>query len=139
MINKVFVDTNFIIDLISRPEFSDKAAEVLTAGKAKNIIFSICFLSLANYAYIDRKQDRKKLSENLRMITKVFKVLPNDKSDIDLAIELNAKDFEDAIQYSTAIKGNCDCIITRNEKDFLAFSKIPVFSPTEFLNQLKKL
>lgn len=47
-------------------------------------------------------------------------------------MEIDAKDFEDALQYETAIGGNCECIITRNKKDFY-FSQIPVYTPEEFI------
>lgn len=47
-------------------------------------------------------------------------------------MDIDAKDFEDAIQYETAVEGKCECIITRNKKDFY-FSQIPVFTPEEFI------
>ncbi|MCH5223396.1 MAG: PIN domain-containing protein [Muribaculaceae bacterium] len=134
---RAFVDTNFIVDLVARPEYSSMAKEVLTKGREKRIKFSLCFLSLANYAYIDRKQEREKLHENLRMLCTVFEILPNDKKNIVYSINLNPKDFEDAIQYSAALNGKCDCIITRNKKDFIEFSQIPVLTPSEFLDELK--
>lgn len=134
---RVFVDTNFIIDLVARPEFSSLAKEVLTKGREKGIKFFLCFLSLANYCYIDRKQTREKLYENLQMFCNVFEVLPNNKQNIILSISLNPKDFEDAIQYTAALNGKCDCIITRNKKDFVEYSQIPVLTPAEFLDEMK--
>ena len=134
---RAFVDTNFIVDLVARPEYSSMAKEVLTKEREKRIKFSLCFLSLANYAYIDRKQEREKLHENLRMLCTVFEILPNNKENIVYSINLNPKDFEDAIQYSAALNGKCDCIITRNKKDFIEFSQIPVLTPSEFLDELK--
>ena len=41
-------------------------------------------------------------------------------------------DFEDAMQYYTAVKAKADVIITRNGKDFAA-SKLPVMTATEYL------
>lgn len=134
---RAFVDTNFIIDLVARPEYSSMAKEVLTKGRENRIKFSLCFLSLANYAYVDRKQEREKLYENLRMLCTVFEILPNNKENIIHSINLNPKDFEDAIQYSAALNGKCDCIITRNKKDFIDFSQLPVLTPSEFLDELK--
>ena len=134
---RAFVDTNFIVDLVARPEYSSMAKEVLTKGREKRIKFSLCFLSLANYAYIERKQEREKLHENLRMLCTVFEILPNNKKNIGYSRNLNPKDFEDAIQYSAALNGKCDCIITRNKKDFIEFSQIPVLTPSEFLDELK--
>jgi len=43
------------------------------------------------------------------------------------------KDFEDAMQYFSALSEGCDVIITRNKKDF-AESKIQVLEPQEFLD-----
>ena len=134
---RAFVDTNFIVDLVARPEYSSMAKELLTKGREKRIKFSLCFLSLANYASIDRKQEPEKLHENLRMLCTVFEILPNNKKNIVYSINLNPKDFEDAIQYSAALNGKCDCIITRNKKDFIEFSQIPVLTPSEFLDELK--
>ncbi|HBG40814.1 MAG TPA: twitching motility protein PilT [Porphyromonadaceae bacterium] len=45
---------------------------------------------------------------------------------VDKAINSNFKDFEDALQYYSAIASGCDLIITRNEKDFKD-ALIPVF------------
>ena len=39
---------------------------------------------------------------------------------------------EDSVQYHCAIENNTDCIITRNKKDY-SKSKIPVYTPTEFI------
>ena len=47
---------------------------------------------------------------------------------------MRAKDFEDALQYSSARQAAADYIITRNKKDF-RFSDIPVLEPTEFIEQ----
>jgi hypothetical protein len=43
-------------------------------------------------------------------------------------------DFEDAIQYHTAISNkNIECIVTRNTKDYKK-SKLPVMTPSEVLS-----
>jgi predicted nucleic acid-binding protein len=43
-------------------------------------------------------------------------------------------DFEDAIQYYTALENNINTIITRNKKDFKT-SKLPVLTAKEYLNR----
>lgn len=48
-----------------------------------------------------------------------------------MALTINFKDFEDAIQYSTAVLNHLDAIITRNSRDF------PVTTPRIMMpNQL---
>jgi len=51
-------------------------------------------------------------------------------------LESNFNDFEDAIQYFTAIENSMDCIITRNVDDYKK-SIIPVYTPTELLKQIE--
>ncbi|MBP7174571.1 MAG: hypothetical protein KBA33_10995 [Cloacibacterium sp.] len=55
---------------------------------------------------------------------------------IDKAIHSDFKDFEDAIQYFSAVATNCDLIITRNEKDFKN-ALIPVMNAESYLQTLK--
>lgn len=133
---RIFLDTNFIIDMVARPAFSADARKVLLEGRKRKMKFYVSFLSLSNYAYIDRKEDSKRVKENLSLFCKAFEILANDKKHIESALLLDAKDFEDAIQFTTALSGKCDCIITRNKKDFMNFATIPVFEPKEFLLNL---
>ena len=52
---------------------------------------------------------------------------------LDRAISSTIADFEDAVQFYSAVYSDADCIITRNAKDFPQ-DGIPVLSPTAFLN-----
>ena len=67
-------------------------------------------------------------------ITNTWRKNTNDTS-VDDSLASQFKDFEDAMQYYTAIKAKADVIITRNGKDFAA-SKIPVMTATEYLASL---
>ena len=50
------------------------------------------------------------------------------------AIQIQAKDFEDALQYYSAEFANVDVIVTRNITDYY-FATLPVLSPSVFLQQ----
>jgi predicted nucleic acid-binding protein len=56
-----------------------------------------------------------------------------DDKIINLSLDSEFKDFEDAIQYYTAVENNLDLIITRNLKDFKQ-SKVPVLTAFEYLS-----
>ena len=60
-----------------------------------------------------------------------------DDEVIEKAINSNFKDFEDAMQYFSALASNCDLIVTRNEKDFKN-ALIPVLNGESYLETLKK-
>ena len=131
---KVFLDTNFIMDLLVRgPEYSIVAKSVLDEGAVRDYQFYVSFLSVANFAYINRKVEKKRLRENIELICDLFNVIPNDKNNLIQAWDYEPTDYEDAVQYSSALSNKCDCIITRNKQDFY-FSKLPIFTPEEFIN-----
>ena len=62
----------------------------------------------------------------------LVRVAATNERVIDDALASRFDDFEDAVQYYTAIKAKADIIITRNEKDFAA-SKIPIMNAAEYL------
>ena len=64
----------------------------------------------------------------------MVEVLAVDDKIIDLSLTSDLKDFEDAIQYYTAIENDMNIIITRNKKDFKDVD-LPVLTAKEFLNR----
>ncbi len=64
----------------------------------------------------------------------LVKILPLEDKILDLALASDFRDFEDAVQYHTAIENNLNIIITRNKKDFKT-SRIPVLTAREYLNR----
>lgn len=74
----------------------------------------------------------RSLLSNLRQLSRV--AISNERT-VDNSLASGFKDFEDAMQYYTALKAKADVIITRNEKDFAA-SKLPVMTASEFLATL---
>ena len=134
MMNKIFVDTNIIIDLLSkREEFYVESQELFSLADTNKLELNISALTFANAYYI-LSQNLK--IENSRKILRKFKilcnVLPLNDKIIDLALDSDFNDFEDAIQYFTAIENECEIIVTRNLKDFKN-SNLPVLTARQFL------
>jgi predicted nucleic acid-binding protein len=57
---------------------------------------------------------------------------------IENALKSKFSDFEDSVLHESARHAGAEYIITRNIKDFKN-TKIPVFTPTEFLSMLESL
>jgi predicted nucleic acid-binding protein len=134
--DKVFVDTDVCIDLLSGRQPFNKAAEILFSladtGKLKIYVSS---LSFSNIDYVLLSQYS---TTHSRQIIAKFKtlvqVLAVNSKTIDLAIASDFKDFEDAIQYSCALEHNLTTIITRNIKDYKK-ATIKVLTPETFLTK----
>lgn len=133
--DRILVDTNIIIDLLTkRREFYIPASELFTLADKKEIKLAISSLTFANIFYLLSKElNDEKAKEILRKFKLLVKILPMDDKIIDLSLNSGFKDFEDAIQYFTAIENNLEIIITRNLKDF-KLAKIPVMTAENYLN-----
>jgi len=133
---KLLIDTNIIIDLLAKREFFYRdAQELFTLADEKNIALFISALSLANTHYVlSKHQNAIEVRKTLIKFKVLIKVLPLEDKIINLALVSNFIDFEDAIQYHTALDNDLDIIITRNKKDFKN-SDIPIFTAKEYLNR----
>ena len=130
---RLFLDTNIVIDLLDKREpFCDEAVRLFSMAYNKKLQLIVAPITYATASYLLQKG---RTQEEVRILLANFRQLAHvatiDERIIDDAIASKFRDFEDAMQYYTALKANADVIITRNAKDFAA-SKIPVMSPVEF-------
>lgn len=132
---KLLVDTNIVIDLLAHREpFYRDAAKLFSLGDKNKVQLSVSALTFANTNYI---LTREKSAIRARDILRKFKIITTVLSCDDKVIELSLndnefKDFEDAIQYYSAIANDQEIIITRNLKDFKK-STIPVMTAEEYI------
>jgi predicted nucleic acid-binding protein len=118
---KVFIDTNIVIDLLSRRvPFYEEAAELFSLSDKKQIELAVSSLTIANTSYILlRQMDSNKVKSVLRKLRLILRVLPLNDKIIGLALNDEAfLDFEDGLQFFTALEDEQDLIVTRNLKDF---------------------
>jgi len=135
---KLLIDTNIVIDLLpKRKGFYQDAAQLFSKADQNQLKLTISSLTFANTNYILSKL---KFTKDAREILRKFKVLVdllplNDKiTELALSDE-NFTDFEDGLQYYSALENDVDIIITRNKKDFKS-SRLPVLTSKEFLVSL---
>ena len=132
---KIFVDTNIILDVLLKREGYVEAAKVLLVGSQDDGALCTSVLSMANVAYILRKKlQGDALYVELGKLSKFVITVGLSAEDYEQALQLKAKDFEDALQYFFALSNECTAIVTRNKKDF-KYNTIKVLSPEEFLRE----
>jgi predicted nucleic acid-binding protein len=132
---KLFVDTNIVIDLLSRREpYYDEAATLFSLADKNQVELSISSLTIANTSYVLLGQmDSAKAKSILRKLRLIVKILPLDDKIVGLALNDEAfSDFEDGLQYFTAIENRQETIITRNLKDFKN-AKLPAITAKQFI------
>ena len=130
----LLVDTNVVLDLLARREdFFIEAQELFTLSDHNKVQLNVSSLTFANTQYILSEQLK---TPNARKILRKFKILGNvislNDKIIELSLDSDFKDFEDAIQYYSALECGADIIITRNQKDF-KLAQIPVLTAKEYI------
>ncbi|MDD6899578.1 PIN domain-containing protein [Treponema porcinum] len=132
--NKIFVDTDVILDLLARriPHFHFSAV-LFTFAEMKKLELYTTPLIIANTFYILRKQLGNDSAKNaLRKLRILLHVIDSTESIIDKALNSDFSDFEDAIQYYTALEYGIPVILTRNIRDYKKAS-IVVQTPESYL------
>jgi predicted nucleic acid-binding protein len=137
---KIFADINIVLDLLSRRDpFFEDAATLFSMADNLQIELSVSSLTVANASYtLLRQMNSRKAKSVLRKLRLILKILPLDDKIIGLALnDETFSDFEDGLQYFTALENRQDLIITRNLKDFKN-SKLPVMTAGQYIESVVK-
>lgn len=135
MKRKVFVDTDIIYDLLGkRDPFYLAAAQLFTLADEGKVQIFISALSLANLHYlISKKRSAEEATEILRKFKVLVHVAPLNDKIIDLVLNSEFSDFEDALQYYSALQNEIEVLLTRNLKDYRK-AQITVLTAQDFIN-----
>lgn len=134
--DKIFVDTNIVMDLLQKREnFFHEAQELFTLSDKKTVKLYVSALTMANVHFLLSKHLKMEARKVLAKFKVLVEVLSLDEKIIDLSLSSNMKDLEYAIQYYTAIENEMDIIITRNKKDFKNLN-LPILTAKEFLKTI---
>lgn len=134
---RVFVDTNVLLDVLARREpFYSDAVRVWSLAERGRIEGLISVISFNNIYYVVRRaSNRKSADRSLHLLRGVFTPIALSVQILNQAIDAGSDDFEDAIQFHSAIHGEADCLITRDAHHFPT-TDLPVLSPAAFLASL---
>lgn len=128
----VFLDTNVVVDFIAHRERFAYAARIVDMASNHLIRIAISTLTFVNTAYIMRKNSKEEITHKLHSLYRLSTVPPILDYMILSALQQKPRDFEDFIQYQSAIKSNADIIITNDAKGF-EHCTLPVMTPEEFI------
>lgn len=135
----LFVDTNIIIDFIAdRKPFSKTAAKLFDYSEKGKVKLFISALSYSNIYYVVKKgTSHKEMISVLKELESMTETIDATKAIIKSALSSDFKDFEDAIQYNSAISvKKISAIVTRNTKDYKN-SSIAIVTPEEVIGLIE--
>jgi predicted nucleic acid-binding protein len=119
MTDKVFIDSDIILDLIQERENYSDAVRLFSLIEENKVAGYVSPLIFANLFYILRKQDSNKFAlQVLTRLKALLHILTINEKIIELALSSGFKDFEDALQFYSALEANLEYLITRNKADY---------------------
>jgi len=131
---KVFVDSDIKLDLLAKREpHYFQAAKLFTLIDQQKIKAYTSPLIFANLHYLLKKLTSNAAAlSSLRKLKTMLTVLTVDSRVIEQALNSGFSDFEDAIQYFTAVNNGINLLLTRNISDYKK-SNITISTAEEFI------
>ena len=133
MKKRIFVDTNILLDvLLEREGYYYDALKIWAHAENGNVEACIAAISLSNVHYVMRKLKSETTAMiAVKILLRIFKVIPVDADILGRAVDFHDKDFEDDIQLQCALKAKCSQLFTRNPNHY-DHSAIAVVPPSSF-------
>lgn len=136
---ETLIDTNVLLDvLIKREPYFADSARVWALSREKIIKGCLSAICINNLYWIIRKlNDQKIAGAFVDQVLEDFEIIALTKNILKQARTVAKRDFEDLIQYFSAVHEGCEVLVTRNKKDFPAIG-IKIMSPRELLHRIEK-
>ena len=142
---KLFLDANILVSVLNKeyPLFTITSRILSLSDKSKFSLYTspVC-LAIAFY-FAEKKYKAVSAKNKIQLLCDHINIAPANKTVVLQSLNNSAvNDFEDGLEYYSAIESKCQCIITEDVSDFY-FSKIEVLTSENFfdkylLNPLKK-
>ena len=134
---KVFVDANILVSVLNKeyPLFTHSARILSLSGNKQFEIYTspIC-LAIAFY-FAEKKHKARLAKEKITLLCKhIFIAAATNHAVQQTLINKKINDFEDGLEYYSAIESKCRFIITEDVSDFY-FSEIPVLTARNFFER----
>lgn len=138
---KVFADANILVSVVNKeyPLFPYSSRILSLAGTLDfQILTSPICLAIAFY-FAEKKFSAAAAKEKLSILTSRLDITGAGSETVRSAFaDPAALDFEDGLEYYSALEAGCNCILTENKDDF-HFSRIEVVSSAEFFGRYLRI
>lgn len=131
---KIFIDSDIIFDLLAEREpfytFAARLFTLIDQNKIKGFTSPLVF---ANLHYLLKKYSSIAIAlKNLRKLKTLVNILSIDERIIEQSLNSEFNDFEDAIQYFTAVNNGINILVTRNKAEYKK-GMIDILNAEEFM------
>jgi len=134
---KIFLDANILISVLNKeyPLFTTTSRILSLADKNRFSLYTspVC-LAIAFY-FAEKKFKSVNAKSKIQLLCEHIHITSVNDNDVLKTLHSPAiNDFEDGLEYFSAIESKCTCIITEDINDFY-FSKIEVLNSEDFFKK----
>ena len=134
---RLLLDTNIILDILTRRAGYEQSLDVLRYCEIKQAEGAVTTATVLDVMYILRKHiSPENVKESVQTLLPIVNVEDVKKADILGAFDSEISDYEDAVQAQCAKRNRMDYIVTRNIRDF-SKSPVPAILPGDVLELLR--
>ena len=133
----VLIDINILLDVLQKREpFYETSAHLLAVVETGRVKGYVAAHSITTLFYLIKKdRSAAEARATITNLLQFIKIAPVDQNTIEQALNLDYRDYEDAVQMISAVQCKTDCLITRNVKDYQP-ALLSVLQPVDFLSTL---
>lgn len=134
---RVFLDANVLVSVLNKeyPLFPYSARLLSLADQSRFQLFTspIC-LAIAFY-FAEKKAGSAMAKQKIAILSSKLNISVVDQELVQQALKNpHVIDFEDGLEYFSAINSSCEVIVTEDQNGFF-FSDIPVYDCRKFLEK----
>lgn len=137
---KILFDTNILLDVFLEREGLYEGSVILldyvVKGKIEGWLSGVTITTA--YYLLSKALSRKDAENYTATLFEIFQICNVNRLVLVEALKSGFKDYEDAVQYQSALHSGLNGILTRNKKDFKK-SNMPVYTPNELLKAIENL
>jgi predicted nucleic acid-binding protein len=132
---RVFVDANILISVLCNeyPQFTYCARLLSLSDNPKFEVYTSPICLAIAYYFAEKKNGNDLARKKISLLCSKLRITMVDESAVRKTNSNKAiHDFEDGLQYYSALGSKCKCIVSHDREDFY-FSEIEVLGAEDFL------
>lgn len=133
----ILIDSDVLLDdALDRDPFADDSSDFLNRLEQTGGMVFVSWHSISNLYYIASKErEDEDVRRYIARLLSFAQIAETNTEHLRYALDLDMRDFEDAMQVAAARACEAQFIVTRNAGDF-ARSPIPNLTPAEAVAEL---
>lgn len=134
---RVLLDTDVCLDSIAgRNPWHVDANRIFHSSVEGETMIYVSGLSFSNLFYLLKKaHGAKRTISKLAAMRELVSISKVDETIVDQSFKSGWQDFEDALQFYSALAAGCNFLVTRNLSDFKNSNDLSILHPSDFVEQ----